>query len=132
MMVKHVFWNILRKKIGMFFFSKNFVKIKNPLFREKIFKLFSNFSKTTQYFFLLVFGPHTRVRSTYFRKIFRKKIGNFSNKKISNFVFFFEKKYWSKKTSKTVKNYVTFQDDPKVRIRNDITFFRNTNQFILL
>ena len=99
-MVQHVFWNILRKKIGMFFFSKNFVKIKNPLFREKFIKLFSNFSKTTQYFFLVVFGPLTRVIKTCFEKIFEKKIGNFSNKKISQLFFFLRKNFSRKKFPK--------------------------------
>ena len=83
----------------MFFFSKNFVKMKNPLFREIFFKLFSNFSKTTQNFFLVVFRPLTRDIKTCLEKIFEKKIGNFSNKKISQ-LFFFEKKFCSKKNSK--------------------------------
>ena len=75
-----------QKKIGMFFFSKNFVKIKNPLFREKFFKLFSNFSKTTQCFFLIIFGPLRRLIKTYFEKL-KKKSVNFPNKKISQFFF---------------------------------------------
>ena len=84
----------------MFFFSKNFAKIKNPLFRENFFKLFSNFSKTTQYFFLVVFGPLTRVIKTCFKKIFEKKIGNFSNKKISQLFFFLRKNFARKKFPK--------------------------------
>ena len=66
MMFFHIIWNILKKKIGMFSFSKNFAKIKIPLFRENFCQNFSNFSKTTQYFFFIVFGPLSRGFKTCF------------------------------------------------------------------
>ena len=54
--------------------------------------LFRNISKTAQYFFLIVFGPHRRVFKTYFG-IFRiGKIGKFCTQKSPNVFVFFEKK----------------------------------------
>jgi len=98
-MFLHVFWNIRRKKIGMFFFSKNFAKIKNPFFFENFFKNLSNFSKTTQYFFLIIFGPLRRHIKTSFKKKFKKKIEFYFCQKISQ-LFFFEEKFWPKKIYK--------------------------------
>ena len=57
----------------MFFFSKYFAKIKKYLFPKKISKGFSNFSKTTQYFFLVVFGPLRRAMKTSLENKSRKK-----------------------------------------------------------
>ena len=76
----------LQKKIGMFFFSKYFAKINNHLFLENFFKDFSNFSKTTQYIFLVVFGPLRRVLKTSFGKksVFLSK----------NFASFFFDEIW--------------------------------------
>ena len=48
----------------MFFFSKYFAKINNHLFLENFDKDFSNFSKTSQYIFLIVFGPLRRLFKT--------------------------------------------------------------------
>ena len=54
--------------------------------------LFRNISKTAQYFFLIVFGPHRRVFKTY-SGIFRiGKIGKFCTQKSPNVFVFFEKK----------------------------------------
>jgi len=98
-MFLHVFWNIRRKKIGMFFFSKNFAKIKNPLFFENFFKNFSNFSKTTKYFFLIIFGPLRRHIKTYFKKNSKKKSNFIFVKKFRNF-FFLRKNFGRKKFTK--------------------------------
>ena len=49
-----------RKKIGMFFFSKSFAKIGGGFFFRLSEHKFANFSKTTWYFFLIVFGPLRR------------------------------------------------------------------------
>ena len=49
--------------------------------------LFGNISKTTQYFFLIVSAPHRRVLKTSFGMFRIGKIGNFSNKKISQLFF---------------------------------------------
>ena len=49
-----------RKKIGMFFFSKSFAKIGGWFFFWLSEHKFANFSKTTWYFFLIVFGPLRR------------------------------------------------------------------------
>ena len=77
----------------MFFFSKYFDKIKNHLFLENFYKDFSNFSKTTRYFFLIVFGPLRRVHKISFR-IFRKRNWKFFLfQNISQLFFFF----WEKK-----------------------------------
>ena len=59
-------WNS-KKKIGTFFFSKYFAKIKNHLFLLKVYKDFSNFSKSTRFFFLIVFGPLWRIHKISFR-----------------------------------------------------------------
>ena len=69
-----------QKKIGIFLFFKKFCLNQKSLFSRK------NFSKTTQYFFLIVFGPYRRVMKTSLEKL-KKKIGNFSNKKISQLFF---------------------------------------------
>ena len=87
------------KKIGMFFFSKNFAKIKNPFFFENFFKNLSNFSKTTQYFFLIIFGPLRRHIKTSLKKKLKKKSNFIFVKKFRNF-FFFEEKFWPKKFTK--------------------------------
>ena len=73
-MFLHIFWNIRRKKSECPFF-KIFRQIKNHLFLENFYKDFSNFSKTTQYIFLIVFGPLRRVIKTSFVKT--EKIKNF-------------------------------------------------------
>ena len=158
MMFFHIFWNILRKKIGMFSFSKNFAKINTPFFvkifarisqisrkllnifsslflvpledvlrhllkyskknkseifpikkfrnfwfsgKKKLWKnfLFGNISKTTQYFFLVIFGPLRRLFRTSFGTFQKNKSEFFPIKKISQ-LFFFETKYWSKKIYK--------------------------------
>ena len=44
--------------------------------------LFGNISKITQYFFLIVSGPHRRVSKTSFGMFRIEKIGKFSNTKI--------------------------------------------------
>ena len=49
--------------------------------------LFRNISKTTQYFFLIVSGPHKRVLRTFLGTFRFEEIGKFSTKKSPN-VFF--------------------------------------------
>ena len=63
----HIFWNILRNKTGMFFLNK-FRQNQKSLFSRIFFKNFSNFSKTTQYLFLIDSGPLRRVMKTFFGK----------------------------------------------------------------
>merc|ERR1712030_300394 len=63
-MFLHIFWNILRKESEYSFF-KIFRQNHRPLFR-KFFQGFLNFSKTTLYIFLFVFGPLRRVIKTSF------------------------------------------------------------------
>ena len=89
-------FGIFSKKKGMLFFSKNFAKIKNPFFRFLFFKNISNFSKTRQYFFLVVFGSIRRVMKTSFGKLKKKKIGNLKKKKSQ---LFFSKKIGCEKIS---------------------------------
>ena len=86
-MFLHDFWNIRRKKIEMLFFSKNFAKIKNPLFFENFFKNFSNFSKITQYFFLIIFGPLQRHIKTSLKKNKKKNQILFLSKNFATFFF---------------------------------------------
>ena len=106
-MFLHIFWNIRRKKNGMFFFSKYIAKIKNDLFFENFYKDFRNLSKTTQYFFLIFFGPLRRVYEISFRifgnrnwkffffKIFR----NFKKKKgcVELVIWYFSILIWAQK-----------------------------------
>merc|ERR1712030_87904 len=89
-MFLHIFWNIRRKKIGMFFFSKYFAKIIDYFFFRKFFQGFLNFSKTTRYFFLIVFGPLRRVINTSFEKKIKKNRILFLSK---NFASFFSMKF---------------------------------------
>ena len=91
-MFLHVFWNIRRKKIGMFYFSKNFAKIQNPLFFEFFFNNFSNFSKITEYFFLISFGPLRKLINTSFKENFKKNIEFYFCQKISQ-LFFLRKNF---------------------------------------
>ena len=56
-----------KKKIGMFFFLKYFAKINNRLFLENFYKDFSNFSKTTQYIFLIVFDPLRECKDNFWK-----------------------------------------------------------------
>ena len=57
-------------------------------------KFLRNISKTTQYFFLIVSGPHRRVLKTYSGSYRIGKIGKFSSQKSRN-VFDFLIKIWS-------------------------------------
>ena len=84
--------NIRRKKIGMFFFSKYFAKIKNDLFFENFYKDFPNFSKTTLYFFLIVFGPLRRVNDISFRIFGNRNWKFFLFQNISQLFFLLRKK----------------------------------------
>ena len=63
-MFLQLFLEYSRKKIGMFFFSKNFAKIGGWFFFRLFEHKFANFSKTTRYFFLIVFGPLRRLFKT--------------------------------------------------------------------
>ena len=83
----------------MFFFSKYFAKINNHLFFENFYKDFSNFSKTTQYIFLIVFGPLRRV----IKKSFDKKI-----EKKSIAIFFFDEIWKIFKGISLIKTKVDF------------------------
>ena len=74
------------------FFFKKFRQNRGFVFFAIFFKNFSNFSKTTLYFSFIVFGPLRRDFKTSFKKFKEKKIGFFSNQKISNNFFFFAKK----------------------------------------
>merc|ERR1711863_86730 len=61
----HIFWNIRRKKSEYSFFQ-NISPKSSPTFFSKIFQGFLNFSKTTRYILLIVFGPPRRVIKTSF------------------------------------------------------------------
>merc|ERR1712175_19128 len=56
-MFLHIFWNIRRKKIGIFFFSKYFAKIIDHFFFENFFKDFSISRKLLDIFFSLFLVP---------------------------------------------------------------------------
>merc|ERR1712030_237708 len=56
-MFLHIFWNIRRKKIGIFFFSKYFAKIIDYFFFENFFKDFSISRKLLDIFFSLFLVP---------------------------------------------------------------------------
>merc|ERR1712155_87366 len=59
-MFPQLFLEYSRKKIGMFFFSKNFAKIGGWFFFRLFEHKFANFSKTTRYFFPIVLSPIKR------------------------------------------------------------------------
>merc|ERR1712198_275029 len=71
-MFLHIFWNIRRKNRNILFF-KIFRQNHRPIFFRKFFQGFLNFSKTTRYIFLIVFGPLRRVINTSFEKKNKKK-----------------------------------------------------------
>ena len=99
MMVKHVFWNILRKKSECSFFQKISSKSKIPFF-AKIFSSFSQISrKLLNIFFWLFLVPILKLLRHVLKKKFEKKIRNFSNKKISQLFFLFEKFKYSQNYS---------------------------------
>ena len=83
-----IFW---KKKTECFFFQKISPKSRFRFFRIFFFN-FSNFSKTTQYFFPIAFGPLRRDFKTSFKKFCEKKIEIFCTQKISHNLFFFAKK----------------------------------------
>merc|ERR1712079_567292 len=68
----HIFWNIRRKNRNILFF-KIFRQNHHPLFFRKFFQGSLNFSKTTRYIFLIVFGPLRSVIKTSFKKKLKKK-----------------------------------------------------------
>ena len=158
-MVKHVFWNILRKKSECSFFQKISSKSKIPFFaknfssfsqisrkqlniffsmflvpfvevlrhlleyskkinrkffqyknfatfgfreKKKLWKnfLFGNISKTTQYFFFVIFGPLRKLFRTSFGTFQKNKSEFFLIKKISQLFFFLRKNFGRKKFPK--------------------------------
>ena len=74
----HIFWNIRRKKIGIFFFSKYFAKIITHFFFENFFKDFSISRKLLDIFSSLFLVP----LEEWLRHLLKKK-----SKKKSNFIF---------------------------------------------
>ena len=62
-----------QKKNRNILFFKIFRQNHRPLFFRKFFQGFLNFSKTTRYIFLIVFGPLRRVIKTSFEKKIKKK-----------------------------------------------------------
>merc|ERR1712030_93532 len=77
-----------QKKNRNILFFKIFRQNHRPLFFRKFFQGFLNFSKTTRYIFLIVFGPLRRVIKTSFEKKKIKKKSNFIFvKKFRNFFF---------------------------------------------
>merc|ERR1712198_668532 len=85
-MFLHIFWNILRKNRNILFF-KIFRQNHRSLFFRKFFQGFLNFSKATQYIFLIVFGPLRRVIKTSFEKKIKKKSNFIFVKKFRKFFF---------------------------------------------
>ena len=79
-----------QKKNRNILFFKIFRQNHHLLFFRKIFQEFLNFSKTTRYIFLIVFGPLRRVIKTSLEKKIKKK-SNF------NFVKKFRKFFFSMK-----------------------------------
>ena len=79
-------WNVPNWKNRKFFQYRNFATF---FFENQKNNLFGNISKTTQYFFLIVSGPHRRLLKTYLGSFWIGKIGNFSTQKSPN--IFFEK-----------------------------------------
>ena len=66
----HIFWNIRRKKIGIFFFSKYFAKIITYFFFEKFFKDFSISRKLLDIFSSLFLVP----LEEWLRHLLKKKL----------------------------------------------------------
>ena len=66
-------------------------------------KNFSNFSKATQYFFLIILGPLRRLIKTYFDKKIQKKIEFYFCQKISQ--LFFLGKILAEKIKKLVEQF---------------------------
>ena len=71
--------------------------------------VFRNISKTTQYFFLIVSGPHRRLLKTYLGSFRIGKIGNFSTQKSSNIIFWKSRKKHA--FQEYLKNYSIFFPD---------------------
>ena len=61
--------------------------------------VFGNISKSTQYFFLIVSGPHRRLLKTSFGSFRIGKIGNFSTQKSPNKIF------WKSRKKHTFQEY---------------------------
>ena len=71
--------------------------------------VFGNISKSTQYFFLIVSGPHRRLLKTTFGSFRIGKIGNFSTQKSPNIIFWKCRKKHA--FQEYLKNYSTFFPD---------------------
>ena len=84
----------LEKKRNVIFFKK-FLRNQTSLFHGKFYKYFSNFSKTTQSFFPIVFDPLRKVAQDSFCTK-KQKSKNFAFFSI-NFYDFYQKKHNSQK-----------------------------------
>merc|ERR1712198_776094 len=80
-------FGIFAEKNRNILFFKIFRQNHRPLFFRKFFQGFLNFSKTTRYISLIVFGPLRRVINTSFEKKIKQKIEFYFCQKISQ-VFF--------------------------------------------
>ena len=98
------------------------LKNRLTLFFEKAEKnmLFKNISKTTQYFFLIVSGPHKRVLRTFPGTFRIGKIGKFSTQKSPNVFFFLKKKAQKnllfRNISKTTQYFFLIVSGPHRRV----------------
>merc|ERR1711984_70320 len=85
-MFLHIFGIFAEKNRNILFF-KIFRQNHQPLFSRKFFQGLLNFSKTTRYIFLIVFGPLRRVIKTSFEKKSKKKSNFIFIKKFRKFFF---------------------------------------------
>ena len=80
-----------QKKNRNVIFFKKFCQNQRSFFSRKFLQEISNFSKITQYFQFIVFGPLRRVFKTSFGKFLEKKSEYFFFKKFRTTFFFCEK-----------------------------------------
>merc|ERR1711872_773690 len=121
-MFLHIFWNIRRKKNRNILFFKIFRQNHRPLFFQKCFQGFLNFSKTTRYIFLIVFGPLRRVINTSFEKKIKKNRILFLSK---NFASFFFDEIW--KIFKGISPIKTKVDFSRYRVRTPVRALSSNN-----
>ena len=88
----HFFWHILKKKIGIIFFSKNFAKIEVSFFSQFFFFISQISRKLLKIFFPLFLVPLEEVLRHLLKNFKKKKSNFFVLKKFRTTFFFFAKK----------------------------------------
>ena len=101
-----IFWKISPPTEKSFILMDGRTEGRTGILKSRKNMVFGNISKTTQYFFLIVSGPHRRLLKTYLGSFRIGKIGKFSIQKSPNIIFWKSQKKHA--FEEYLKNYSIF------------------------